>query len=89
MLVDGWEVVGMSTTLDAAYSPANANGESPISPGAALDNGHLPAEVASRTVENLVGVSMFLSREAIMGMVRDTVVRMRHVVCVSNWDARG
>jgi len=59
-------------------SPADANGKGTITPVASLYYGHLSANVAAGAVEDLVGMSMLGSRESIVGVTRDTIMRVRH-----------
>jgi hypothetical protein len=73
-----WNLYGAS---EGKNLPANAYGESSFAPVPSFNYGHLPSEIASRAVENLVGVAMFGGREAIMGMARHAIVcmSMRHI----------
>lgn len=58
------------------YTPANAYGESSVAPVSPFYYGHLASEIASRTVEDLVGVAMLGGGKAVMGMASHAVVRM-------------
>lgn len=48
--------------------PANTNSKSPLIPTPALDNGHLAAQVASRSIEDLMAVTVLLGVEAALGV---------------------
>lgn len=86
---DGGDVVGGAQgvaqgqhqgRLAAADGTADANGEGARGPVAALDDGHLPAQVGAGSTEDLVRVAMFLSVEGgavvAVGVRGTAVVRM-------------
>ena len=54
--------------------PSDANGKGSLGPVAPLGDGHLAAEVAARSVEDLVRVAVLLGVEAAIVGVRGTVV---------------
>jgi hypothetical protein len=61
--------------------PANADCEGSIRPIASFDDGHLPAEIAPRSIEDLVRVTVLLGIEAAVmgvGVGNAAVVRVRH-----------
>lgn len=59
-----------------AHLPADSNSECALAPGTAFDNGHFATQVAARTVEDLVRVTVLRSGEAIVGMASDAVMGM-------------
>lgn len=60
--------------------PANANGESAFRPISPLDDGHLAAKIATRTIKDFMRVAVLGGVEAFMGvrMRGRAVVRVRH-----------
>ena len=51
--MDGWADI-----LIVQYLPSNSNSKSTFRPVSSLDDGHLAAHIAARSVEDLVGVAM-------------------------------
>jgi hypothetical protein len=76
--------LGINSREQRCYIPSNAHSESTLRPFSSLDDGHLTANVAARTVEDLVGVAVIGGTEAVVGVATNAVVRvsMRHVVMI-------
>ena len=55
--------------------PSNANGKSSVLPVSSLDNWHFTAYIASRTIEDLMGMAMVGGRVRVRGTVVGVAVR--------------
>lgn len=69
--------------------PADSYGEGTIFPDTAFDNGHLAAEVAARSVEDLMAVAVLGSRESALVGVAVTVAAVMGVCVARHCEVAG